>query len=238
MKYTVEMASGTSINNTESLDNRARHSSNIKGNTSTTWEVVVLVLMMREIYDVHYWGCLRWHHTHITSCMKIDTGLQAILRFCLRNERGCNVVITDGTDLRCTTLRWIHVAWYTYHVSRIGIGLQAISRFGLSNLNGCNVGINGKRFFFLFTPLRLAQIPWYSYQVSSQTPSIWKIPNGSDDAACHSGLLGFWTLSDVWYSKKHEVLETGSVSVPMSVGNSWPQSLDQSFRNDVVFNVL
>jgi hypothetical protein len=33
------------------------------------------------------------------SFMKIDTGVQAILRFCLRNVRGCNVGITDGTEL-------------------------------------------------------------------------------------------------------------------------------------------
>jgi hypothetical protein len=28
-----------------------------------------------------------------------------------------------------------------------------------------------------------------------------------------SGLLGFWTLSIVWYSKEHNVPKTGSVSV-------------------------
>jgi hypothetical protein len=31
--------------------------------------------------------------------MKIGTGVQAVLRFCLRNLRGCNVGITDGKDL-------------------------------------------------------------------------------------------------------------------------------------------
>jgi hypothetical protein len=32
--------------------------------------------------------------------MKIGTGVQAILRFCLRNLRSCNIVITDGRALR------------------------------------------------------------------------------------------------------------------------------------------
>jgi hypothetical protein len=36
----------------------------------------------------------------MSSCyMKTDTGVQAVLRFCLRNLRGCNVRITDGRDL-------------------------------------------------------------------------------------------------------------------------------------------
>jgi hypothetical protein len=31
--------------------------------------------------------------------MEIDTGVQAKLKFYLRNLRGCNVGITDGRDL-------------------------------------------------------------------------------------------------------------------------------------------
>jgi hypothetical protein len=31
--------------------------------------------------------------------MKIGTGIQAIIRFCLSNLRGCNDGITDGWDL-------------------------------------------------------------------------------------------------------------------------------------------
>jgi hypothetical protein len=31
--------------------------------------------------------------------MKTGTGVQAILRFCLSNLRGCTVGITDGRDL-------------------------------------------------------------------------------------------------------------------------------------------
>jgi hypothetical protein len=35
----------------------------------------------------------------LPSFMKIGTGGQAILKFCLRNLRSCNVGITDGRDL-------------------------------------------------------------------------------------------------------------------------------------------
>jgi hypothetical protein len=31
--------------------------------------------------------------------MKIDAGVEAVLRYYLRNLRGCNVGITDGKDL-------------------------------------------------------------------------------------------------------------------------------------------
>jgi hypothetical protein len=35
----------------------------------------------------------------VPSFIKIGTGVQAILRFCFRNLRGCNVGITDERDL-------------------------------------------------------------------------------------------------------------------------------------------
>jgi hypothetical protein len=37
--------------------------------------------------------------TYTPRFMKIDTGVQAILRFCLRNLKGCNAGITDGRDV-------------------------------------------------------------------------------------------------------------------------------------------
>jgi hypothetical protein len=43
---------------------------------------------------------------YIPSFMKIDEGLQEILRFCLRDLRGCNHGITYGKNLRITPLRW------------------------------------------------------------------------------------------------------------------------------------
>jgi hypothetical protein len=36
---------------------------------------------------------------YLPSSMKIATGVQEILRFCLRNLTGCNVGITDGRNL-------------------------------------------------------------------------------------------------------------------------------------------
>jgi hypothetical protein len=46
---------------------------------------------------------------YVPSFMKIGTGVQAILMFCLRNLRGCNAGITDGSDLRSRPLRWAQV---------------------------------------------------------------------------------------------------------------------------------
>jgi hypothetical protein len=36
---------------------------------------------------------------YVPSFKKIGPGAQAILRFCLKNIRGCNVGIPDGRDL-------------------------------------------------------------------------------------------------------------------------------------------
>jgi hypothetical protein len=42
---------------------------------------------------------------YVPSFMKIGTGVQAILRLCLKNLRCCNVDITGGRDLRSTPLK-------------------------------------------------------------------------------------------------------------------------------------
>jgi hypothetical protein len=36
---------------------------------------------------------------YLLSFVKIGAGIKAILRFCLRSLRGCDVGITDGKDL-------------------------------------------------------------------------------------------------------------------------------------------
>jgi hypothetical protein len=54
---------------------------------------------------------------HVPSFMKMDTGVQAIIRGCLENLRGCSAGITDGRDLRITPLRCAQVLCYTYQVS-------------------------------------------------------------------------------------------------------------------------
>jgi hypothetical protein len=46
---------------------------------------------------------------YIPSFMKIGTGVQGILRLCLRNFRGCNIGITDGSDLSITPFRWTQI---------------------------------------------------------------------------------------------------------------------------------
>jgi hypothetical protein len=47
---------------------------------------------------------------YLTSFMKTTTGVQAILRFCVRNCKGCNFGITDGRNLRSAQLKWTQVA--------------------------------------------------------------------------------------------------------------------------------
>jgi hypothetical protein len=37
--------------------------------------------------------------THIQNFMKTGRDIQVILRFCLRNVKGCNFDISDGRDL-------------------------------------------------------------------------------------------------------------------------------------------
>jgi hypothetical protein len=46
----------------------------------------------------------------MSSFMKIVTGVQGILRFCLSNLNGCNVGITDGKETRSAPLRLAQVA--------------------------------------------------------------------------------------------------------------------------------
>jgi hypothetical protein len=72
-------------------------------------------------YQYYWWEWFMKYTVEMTSCgmmyfprfIKIGTGVQAILRFCLINIRSCNVGITDGRYLRITPLRWPQVAWYT-----------------------------------------------------------------------------------------------------------------------------
>jgi hypothetical protein len=59
---------------------------------------VMFVLVMDRTYEVHLemgvGGMM-----YIRSLIKTATGVQAILKFCLRNVNDCNVGITDGKDL-------------------------------------------------------------------------------------------------------------------------------------------
>jgi hypothetical protein len=96
---------------------------NIKGSISKIWEAVVLVLLMREVYDIRNWDGLRWHDIYIPSFMRIGMGFQPIIRFCLNNLKGSNVGITDGNDLWSASLRWSQMAWYIPSFMRINWGI-------------------------------------------------------------------------------------------------------------------
>jgi hypothetical protein len=64
----------------------------------------------------------------LLSFTEIGAGVQARLRFCLRNWNSCNVGIT-----------------YVPSLMTIGTSVQAISWFFFRNLRGSNVGITGVR---------------------------------------------------------------------------------------------
>jgi hypothetical protein len=83
-------------------DDRFRLLSNITVITAIIWEAVMLALLIEGIYEAR----------RLDGFTKIGTGVQAILRCCLRNLRGCNVGITDGRDLWIMPLRWAQVPWY------------------------------------------------------------------------------------------------------------------------------
>jgi hypothetical protein len=53
------------------------------------------------IYEVHCSDGM----IYIPSFMGTDIGVQAILKFCLGNLRGCNIGITDERNLLSTPLR-------------------------------------------------------------------------------------------------------------------------------------
>jgi hypothetical protein len=98
---------------TQFHDERFRHSSNTKGVTLTVWEAIVLMLLIRKIYEVPHSGMI---YIYIPCFMRIRKGAQAMLRFCSRNLRSCNVGITDLNDLWSAPFWWTSMAWYTHQV--------------------------------------------------------------------------------------------------------------------------
>jgi hypothetical protein len=65
---------------------------------------------------------------YLPSFVKISTGVQAILRFCLRNLRGSNVGITNGRDLTKCAVEMgsggmIYVPSYVPSFMKIGSGI-------------------------------------------------------------------------------------------------------------------
>jgi hypothetical protein len=80
---------------TKFQDDWFKHLSNITVIIAIIWEDVMLVLLIEGIYAVHRWDGFMWHDI---SFMKIGIGFQAILMFCFRNLKGCNVG-TGGMNL-------------------------------------------------------------------------------------------------------------------------------------------
>jgi hypothetical protein len=56
--------------------------------------------------------------------------------------------------------------------AKISTSVQAKLKFSLSNLNGCDVISEGKE--YCSTPLRFAQVVWYTYQISRSLSQMMK----------------------------------------------------------------
>jgi uncharacterized membrane protein len=90
---------------TKFQDDRFRNSSNIKGITSTIWDAVDLMLLMRDIYDLRHWDRLRWHEAYVPSFIKIGSGIQVIMVImsCIVHIAiviWCHALVSVGNDFR------------------------------------------------------------------------------------------------------------------------------------------
>jgi hypothetical protein len=135
-------------------DDWFRNPNNIKGITSTAWEAVMLVLLLRGISYVRRQNGLRWHdrltrfHSYwlrllsnimiiagtISEAVMLVILIEGIykvcrwdgfgdvmyipsfmiiyrrsrnIKICFGNFKGCNIDITDGRNLRCTSWEWV-----------------------------------------------------------------------------------------------------------------------------------
>jgi hypothetical protein len=61
-----------------------------------------LLVLLMGISMIYAFAMASYDMIYLPSFVKIGTGVQAILRFCLSNLKGCNVGITDGVtyDIR------------------------------------------------------------------------------------------------------------------------------------------
>jgi hypothetical protein len=64
----------------------------------------MLVSLICGIYEIRL-KMASYDMAHVLSSMKAGRGVRAKLRFSLSNMRGCNVGITEGSDLRNGPLR-------------------------------------------------------------------------------------------------------------------------------------
>jgi hypothetical protein len=68
------------------------------------------VCISNYIHAVRHWDGL----SGIPRFMTTGRRVQALFGYCLSNMRGCNVGITDGSDLWSATLKWDHLAMYIH----------------------------------------------------------------------------------------------------------------------------
>jgi hypothetical protein len=92
---------------------------NTHGHRETPTNIKVLFQKFERLQCRYYWWEeFMMYAVEMASCgmiylpsfMKTATGIQAVLRFCLRNLKGSNAGIIDGRDLRSAPLRWAQVA--------------------------------------------------------------------------------------------------------------------------------
>jgi hypothetical protein len=67
--------------------------------------------------------------------------------------------------------------------------------------------------FVQFIPALLSKLPTLYIRTHAHTHHTNSSEERMEHVSVHIELLGFWTFSIVWYSREHDVSETGSVSV-------------------------
>jgi hypothetical protein len=108
--HAVKMTSDCITHTSKFHDNRFRNSGNIKGITSTIWEAVVLGLLMTGI-SKYATEMASGGMTYILSLMMIGSSIWVSLRLLPQQFERLQCCYY------CTSLRLLHVAWYTYQVS-------------------------------------------------------------------------------------------------------------------------
>lgn len=66
--------------------------------------------------------------------MKIVTGIEGILKFCLSSLKGCNIGVIGGSDLRSAPLKWAQVG-IIYEASPMTSFLLQTKPAGINNLH-------------------------------------------------------------------------------------------------------
>jgi hypothetical protein len=85
-----------------------------------------MLALLKRNYEVHRRDGLRWHDLH--TRFHEDWCRFCLMAVMLALLKGCNAGINNVRNPWCTSLRWFHVAWFTYQVSWRGLAIaQAVS---------------------------------------------------------------------------------------------------------------